>query len=101
MQAIPVVYMVFDLLYIEGREIIHLPFRRRREILAETLQETDRFILTQLVPERGRDYFAAAVELGLEGVIGKQAESPYLPGKRSRNWVKFKNTHTASFVICG
>ena len=100
-QAIPVVYMVFDLLYIEDREIMHLPFRRRREILAETLREADRFVLTQLVPERGKDYFAAATKLGLEGVIGKRSDSPYLPGKRSRNWVKFKNTHTASFVVCG
>ena len=63
--------------------------------------ESDRFVLTQVIPARGRDYFTAAAELGLEGVIGKQVDSPYLPGRRSRYWSKFKNTHAASFVICG
>ncbi len=99
--AIPVVYMIFDLLYVRGEDATRLPFRRRRELLQEALAETDRFILTRQVPERGREYFAAAGRLGLEGVIGKQADSPYLPGRRSRYWVKFRNTKIASFLICG
>ncbi|MGE5530093.1 MAG: non-homologous end-joining DNA ligase [Patescibacteria group bacterium] len=100
-RRIPVVYMIFDVLYWEGKDITRLPFRRRREILEETLAPADRFILTQVVPERGRDYFAAAAALGLEGVVGKKLDGPYLPGRRSRHWVKFKHTRTASFAVCG
>ncbi len=100
-RQIPVVYMIFDILYIRGEDISRLPFRRRREILAETLGEADQFILTQIIPKTGQAYFNSATALGLEGVVGKQIDSPYLPGKRSRYWVKFKNTHVASFLICG
>ncbi|MGE5598566.1 MAG: ATP-dependent DNA ligase, partial [Bacteroidota bacterium] len=74
-RSIPVVYLIFDILYARGENLTRLPFRRRREILAENLIEADQFVLTQLVPERGRDYFAAAVRLGLEGVVGKQVHS--------------------------
>ncbi len=99
--AIPVVYMIFDLLYFRGESITRLPWRRRRELLGGALREADQYILSETFPARGKDCFAAAGALGLEGVVGKQVESPYLPGKRSHYWVKCKHTHTASFVICG
>ncbi|NLG85354.1 MAG: ATP-dependent DNA ligase [Firmicutes bacterium] len=101
-RAIPVVYVVFDLLYYEGRPVMREPLRRRREMLTETLTDHHgALVAAEAVPGRGKDYFAAATGLGLEGVVGKQIESPYLPGRRSRYWVKFKKVKTASFVICG
>lgn len=100
-KSIPVVYVVFDLLYHEGRPVMREPLWRRREMLAEALTRHDAMVPAEAVPERGKDYFAAATRLGLEGVVGKQVGSPYLPGRRSRYWVKFKKVKTASFVICG
>ncbi|MGQ9779986.1 MAG: non-homologous end-joining DNA ligase [Bacillota bacterium] len=97
----PVVYMAFDLLYARGQDLTRLPLYRRHEMLAEALMESDRLLLTQSVKERGRDYFAAAVSLGLEGVVGKKIDSPYLAGRRSRYWVKCKKRRVTSFVICG
>lgn len=99
--TIPVVYMIFDLLYLRGEKITGQPLRRRRELLEESLGAADRYLLTETVPGRGKDYFAAASALGLEGVVGKGLQSPYLPGKRTRHWVKFKHVHVASFLICG
>ena len=100
-KAIPVVYMIFDLLYYRGESITQQPFRYRRALLVESLKTADPYLLTETVSGRGKDYFAAAAALGLEGVVGKGSQSPYLPGKRTRHWVKFKNVHVASFLICG
>ncbi len=81
----PATYMVFDLLYLKGKWLMASPFSLRREALQAFIA---RFPLPGvLVPEgvrtHGCQLFAQAMRLGLEGVMAKRLDSPYLPGKRS------------------
>ncbi len=97
----PVVYVVFDLLYVEGKPLLHLPLSRRRELLDALLIPTEHLIISTCHPEQGRALFQQVAALGLEGVIGKEKNSPYLPGKRSPAWKKARVTKSANFVIGG
>ena len=97
-QIRPVTYMVFDLLYLKGKPFMAAPLSIRREAL-QTLIE--RFPLRDvLVPEAVRQHgcqlFAQVVRLGLEGIMAKRLDGPYLPGKRSRYWLKIKPKHRSS-----
>lgn len=98
------VFVAFDLLELEGRELLTCPLEVRRHAL-ERVVPTDGgdppLVLSPVVPERGRELFARAAELGLEGVVAKERGSPYLPGQRSRHWLKVKVRRTADCVIVG
>jgi bifunctional non-homologous end joining protein LigD len=100
-REIPVTYAIFDLLYLDGRSTIELPYRRRRELL-EGLRLKG---VAWQVPARreggGGELLAATAEQGMEGVIAKRLDSPYRPGQRSGEWVKIKNVHRQEFVIGG
>ncbi len=100
-QRIPVVYVVFDLLYLNQRSVLQKPLLERRALLEEVLLPTDELILTSPVAGQGRAYFQVTRELRLEGVIAKQRDSLYHPGKRVKNWLKFKHKRTGVFIICG
>ncbi|MFZ5768379.1 MAG: non-homologous end-joining DNA ligase [Bacillota bacterium] len=98
------VFVAFDLLELEGRELMDRPLAERREVLERVVQEETAggdLALSPVVPERGRELFAKAARLGLEGVVGKERDSPYLPGQRSRYWLKVKVRRTADCVIVG
>ncbi|NLW55721.1 MAG: ATP-dependent DNA ligase [Firmicutes bacterium] len=97
----PVVYVVFDLLYAEGKPLLHLPLYRRRELLDSLLIPTEHLITSTYLPEQGRALYSQIASLGLEGIVGKEKNSPYLPGKRSPAWKKSRVTKSANFVLCG
>ena len=101
MTANPVLYIVFDLLYSEGQSIIHLPLYQRRELLNSLLIPAQHIIISEALPEQGCALYSQIAALGLEGIIGKEKNSPYLPGKRSPTWKKSRITKSANFVICG
>jgi ATP-dependent DNA ligase len=87
-----VIYMVFDLPYLDGKPLFAEPLSLRR---AELHQLIERFSLPGvLVPEgvrtHGQELFAQVVRLGLEGIMAKRLDGPYLPGKRSSHWLKIK-----------
>ncbi len=95
-EAIPVAYVVFDLLYREGELLLDLPLGERRRRLEALLarQETP---LVRLAPiercasaEELEHFFEAALERGNEGVMAKSGDSPYTPGQRGRFWLKLK-----------
>ncbi len=98
---IPVVYVVFDLLYLNGDSLLELPLTQRRQLLEENITPADELIPTSQVPGRGLAYFNATAELGLEGVIAKKTAAPYLPGKRVKTWLKFKHKRNGLFIVCG
>jgi hypothetical protein len=88
----PVTYMAFDLPYLNGKPVFGEPLSFRRNALQ---QITEQFPLPGiLVPEAVRHHgcqlFAEVARLGLEGVMAKRLDSPYLPGKRSHYWLKIK-----------
>ena len=84
-QSSPVVYVVFDLLYLHGQSIMAEPLVDRRRALARLVTDlkTDRVILSQGVIGPGRELFRAVAELGLEGVMAKSLAGQYRPGTRT------------------
>jgi len=97
----PVRYMVFDLLAADGRPLIDRPLRDRLALLDEVLVAGGPFVRSTTVAEDGKALFEAARQQGLEGLIAKRSASLYRPGKRSRDWLKFKVRRSAEVVIGG
>ncbi len=99
---VPVVYLVFDLLHADGRPLLELPYRQRRELL-DGLGLAGRFWQTPpaFTGAAGADVLAAAGAQGLEGVVAKRLDAPYRPGARSADWRKVKNTHRQEVVVGG
>ena len=101
MRENPVLYVAFDLLYYDGRSLLQEPCQKRQELLQAAVTPGDSLLLSTGLPEQGKELFRLAAERGLEGVMGKEKNSPYLPGKRSPFWKKIRVTRSAPFVICG
>lgn len=95
------VYYVFDLLYFQGHELINLPLVRRKELLKKILPSTGNIKFSDHVGNEGILFFQVVKEKGLEGIIAKHAQSTYLMGKRSRQWLKVKTQPTQEGVIAG
>jgi len=95
------VYYVFDLVYLEGRDLTGLPLVRRKEILRQVLPKLPHIRISEAIAEHGEALYAKAVEAGLEGVIGKDGASPYQMGGRTRSWLKVKARTRQEFVIGG
>jgi len=96
-------YVVFDLLFAQGRSLLRQPLWERRERLRELLGAVDdpRLIYSDGVVGRGRDFFRAVVAQGHEGVVAKHLASAYRPGRRSLAWKKIKPNRILPCVIVG
>jgi bifunctional non-homologous end joining protein LigD len=100
-KQIPVALVVFDLLWLDGRETTGLKLEERRELL-ELIAETDhRLQVVTHVPEAGLEFTEAARGLGLEGVMAKRLGSLYVPGRRTPDWRKIKLRNSQDCVILG
>lgn len=97
---VPVRYVVFDVLYWAGRDLRPRPFEERRRVLEQVPLQLP-VLRGEAVRGEGRALFAAACQLGLEGVVGKRADSAYQPGVRSDRWVKVKAQQTEEAVVVG
>ncbi|MCJ8210059.1 DNA ligase D [Mucilaginibacter sp. RS28] len=96
------IYYVFDLLYYKGHELTSLTYLERRELLETVLPKgDDRIRLSQVFKAGGKEFFAAADKLGLEGIIAKKANSFYQPDVRSKDWLKIKTQKRQEAVIGG
>jgi bifunctional non-homologous end joining protein LigD len=100
-QEIPVTYMVFDVLYLDGRSLMRLPYEERRARLDELALEGPSWRTPRSHAGQGRALFQASAEQGLEGVIAKRLDSFYEPGRRSGAWVKVKNKRRQELVVGG
>jgi bifunctional non-homologous end joining protein LigD len=97
---IPVVYYVFDLLYLDGYNLMRVDLEKRKELLASIVTPSDCLRFSDHYAGHGIDVFHAAAEKGLEGIVAKQRRSCYEP-KRSREWLKIKITRRQECVIGG
>ena len=95
-----VVYYVFDLLYLNGHDLRKLPLTRRKELLRQILPDLPHVQMSGHIEEQGVEFFKVASQRGLEGVIAKEAASPYLEGRRSLSWLKVK-THLRQEAVIG
>jgi bifunctional non-homologous end joining protein LigD len=97
----PVVYAVFDLLYLDGRSLMAAPYEERRERLEELGLGGPAWRVPTAHPGEGRRLLEATKKQGLEGVIAKRLGSPYEPGRRGGTWLKVKNFRRQELVIAG
>ena len=98
---VPVTYMAFDLLHLDGFDLTGAVLEERKEALARVLAPVGPVSLVEHLQAEGREAYDGAVALGLEGVVAKRRGSRYLPGKRSDSWAKIKARRTAEFVVAG
>lgn len=96
----PVTYYVFDLLYLDGYDLRKVRLEERKRLLRQALVPQNPIRYCDHQAEKGRELFALARQAGMEGIIGKQARSPYVSG-RSPQWRKFKVTQELDAVIGG
>ena len=97
----PIAYLIFDLLWLEGRSLMGLPYAQRRERLDALELRGPAWQVPASHDDGGADLLAASRELGLEGIVAKRTDSPYEPGRRSACWLKVKNVHRQDFVVGG
>lgn len=97
----PATLFVFDILYKDGRSLVQLPLMERKKILEECIKEGERVKLTKFIVRDGVKFFEEVAKKGLEGIMAKKIDSPYLLGERSKYWLKIKAVKTIDCVICG
>jgi bifunctional non-homologous end joining protein LigD len=98
---VPIQFLAFDLLWLDGEPLLELPMADRRERLAEVLVPRDDVRISQSVRGRGTAFFQQIKGLGLEGVVAKRLASQYRPGTRSLDWRKVKAVRRQDCVIVG
>jgi bifunctional non-homologous end joining protein LigD len=95
-----IVYYVFDLLYVDGYDLMACPAVERKEMLQELLKPTSFIKLSEHIVGDGEAFFKQIEKFQLEGMIAKRADSPYVQ-KRSRDWLKVKTVQRSEVVIGG
>ena len=81
-----VVYLVFDIVGLDGRPLLAEPLEKRRERLERTVEQGGSVVVVPAIPGEGRALHAAATAQGISAIMGRHRRSPYLPGVRSRLW---------------
>lgn len=92
-REIPVKLYLFDILYLNGKDLIDSPYIERRETLSEVVGDIP--LTNQLItgdPKEAEDFLKEALSLGHEGLMAKRLDSPYIPGVRGKHWLKIKGT---------
>ena len=98
----PVTYLVFDLLQLDGRPLLDLPYSRRRELLDQLGLSGPYWQTPPSFPgEDLQDVLAVSVDHGMEGVVAKRLDSAYAPGVRTDHWRKIKNVRLQEAVVAG
>jgi len=99
---LPVTYLAFDLLHLEGQPLLDLPYRERRALLESLgLHGPSWQTPPSFTEEAAADVLAVSRQHGLEGIVAKRLESRYEPGKRSGSWRKIKNIRRQEAVVGG
>lgn len=97
-----IVYYVFDLLELDGKKLYDTPLLERKKILKKILGKKNAFIqYCDHVEADGKGFFKVMVKNGFEGMMAKEKNSLYHPGKRSSEWLKIRNHKTEEAIICG
>jgi bifunctional non-homologous end joining protein LigD len=95
-----IVAFVFDVLALDGQDLTRLPLTDRKEKLRSLLKNSKQLRYSDHVEGDGARMFAKACEAGLEGIVSKQANAPYLAG-RQKSWLKIKCAQRQEFIILG
>ena len=98
----PLRFYVFDLLQLDGKTLLGLPLEQRKQVLAKICENVgDPIRYSGEISGDVKSLLAEVKRRGLEGLIGKQRNSVYEPGRRSGTWIKLKCVNEQEFVIGG
>ncbi|KQW06584.1 ATP-dependent DNA ligase [Leifsonia sp. Root4] len=100
-QSVPVQFIVFDVLELDGVPLIESSYDERRSRLEHALAPTQKVVLPAAITVGLDAALDVSEDLGLEGVVAKRRDGPYKPGRRSTDWLKFKHLRTQEVVIGG
>ena len=97
---VSIVFYAFDLLHLDGRDLLKVPLEERRASLRKVVEGTP-ILLSDALPGSPGDIEDAVRRLGLEGIVAKRRRSIYTPGRRSDAWIKVRFTKRQELVIGG
>jgi bifunctional non-homologous end joining protein LigD len=100
-RSTPIAYVVFDLLYLDGENLMRLPYTERRQRLEQLDLNGPSWRTPAYHEGNGKALLDASAKQGLEGIVAKRLDSSYEPGKRNGAWLKVKNTRSQELVIGG
>jgi bifunctional non-homologous end joining protein LigD len=96
-----IIYYVFDVMTLEGRDLTQLPLSERREVLRSILPTNEHLGISIAVQMTAQEMIALVREQGIEGIVAKRTDSIYQPGKRTGSWTKHRISLGQEFVIGG
>ena len=95
-------YYLFDILWLEGHSVMHLPLEQRKQLLKAIIPaESSHLRFSDILKDNGKEAFRLAKQLHLEGVMAKKSGSVYTIGKRTKDWLKIKTEKRQELVIGG
>ena len=94
-------YYLFDVLWLDGMDLMNVPLSERREILRSIAPNNPVIKLSETFDASGDEFFALADKMGLEGIMAKKADSLYVPGLRTKEWLKVKTEKHQELIIGG
>jgi bifunctional non-homologous end joining protein LigD len=100
-REIPATYYIFDILYLDGKNLQRFDFLQRRSILSQVVNKNIKVLISDFIEEMGEKVFDNVKAMNLEGVVAKNKSSRYLQGTRSRDWLKIKTIKTQDCVVIG
>ncbi|MFQ5473807.1 MAG: hypothetical protein ACE5FA_13115 [Dehalococcoidia bacterium] len=99
--ALHVVFQAFDILYQDGQSVMSYTLRRRKDLLLGAVRQSDRITVPEFVETDGVELFEAARQHGLRGIIAKDVDSCYTPGRASISWLSIPAYNKRNFVVGG
>jgi bifunctional non-homologous end joining protein LigD len=99
--AVPVSYLLFDVLAINGTDVTALPYEQRRHLLEQLVEPGPSWSVPGHQVGGGAALLAATADRQLEGIVAKRLGSRYQPGKRSPDWRKIKHRADQELVVGG
>lgn len=100
MESTPVVFYVFDILYLDGQDLHNVPLIERKRLLSQVLRPDSRVRYSDHILEKGEELYQLALDRRLEGLVAKKIASPYHEG-RSSAWLKIKLDIDIDAVVAG
>jgi bifunctional non-homologous end joining protein LigD len=85
------VYYVFDLIWLDGEDLMGQPLVRRKTLLKRLVKGMPNILYVDHIEEHGQEFYQLILAQGLEGMVAKDKNSPYVSGKETWHWLKIKN----------
>jgi bifunctional non-homologous end joining protein LigD len=101
LRAVPVTFLAFDVLHLDGRSTLDLAYDERRALLESLELAGAHWQVPPAFHGDGPEALRTSKETGLEGVVAKRRDAAYAPGERARSWIKVKNLRAQEVVIGG